>query len=30
MHPYKQSGWWQDVQLDAAHPASNQTAYMDA
>ena len=26
VHPYKQSGGWQDV----LGPASNQTAYMDA
>jgi len=28
MHPYKQSGLWQDVS-DQTHPAIHQTAYMD-
>jgi len=31
MHPYKQSGRWQDVfDITQAHPVIDQTAYMDA
>ena len=30
MHPYKQSGKWQDVPQYQAHPAVHQTAYMEA